>query len=292
MLRKLFFVINPCAGKGKSKRVWEKVKAGLGSCAKSAEIEYGFTEGPGHAGILAKKAAHYGFDSVIAIGGDGTAGEAADGLAGTATALGIIPAGTGNDFIKTAGIPKNPIAALKRIVSGRRSAVDIGEINGRKFLNIASTGFDAEVAYLVHSGFRRFRAFAYLAAVAKALVSFNSGHVDLEIDGTHIGGDILLAAVCNGRYYGNGLMISPGAKTDDGLFDVVIVKKVPRFEIIKFLPIVFKGGHLHHPAVKVIRGKRICITAQKPLKIQADGEVLGTTPAYLELLPKKLIIIH
>lgn len=292
MHKGIFFIINPFAGKGNSLVAWEEIKAKLSLYTGNISFKYAYSDAPGHAEAIAAEAACKGYDAAITVGGDGTAGEAANALAGSKTALGIIPAGTGNDFIKTIGVPKRPLDALEHLLSSRPFAIDLGEINGRKFLNIASSGFDAEVADSVHSDYRKFKSLAYVLAVLKGIATFALKKISMNIDGRIIEKDVFLVAVCNVRYYGNGLMISPDSEVDDGFFDVVVVDAIPRFEVIRFLPSVFKGRHLSHPGVNVFKGKNITITTHEPVKMQADGEMLGTTPAHIRLINKCLMVLR
>lgn len=270
----LFFIINPAAGHGRSVRIMDKLCTYLN--AKGIEYDTAFSMRPGHTVNIARNAAAKGYDAIVSVGGDGTLRETLEGLHDTGCTLGIIPAGTGNDFIKSLGIPKDPLAALKVILDGERRTIDAGQINKRMFLNVATLGFDAQVVDTA----RRIPLLrglpAYLIATIITLFRLKRRKVTIEHeDGTVTQHEILLIAVCNGRYYGGGFYVAPPAKLDDGLFDVVLAEKFTRLRVFLLLPRYIRGTHLK----KKPRGlshftcRRIALRSKTFIPANADGEI-------------------
>jgi diacylglycerol kinase (ATP) len=228
---------------------------------------------------------------VVAVGGDGTVTEVANGLVGSDCALAIIPAGTGNDFLRALGIPPDPRAAAQLAFGGTPRPVDVGRIvtaaGSRHFVNVASYGFDAEVA-------RRARplpfgsSLRYLVAALQTLRELRPRAVRVDVDGRHIERHVLLVAIANGHRYAGGLRIAPGAMVDDGWFDLCLVRGLRRAAVLGLLPRVYRGEHRHHPAVELVRCREVELSAADAMAGQADGEPLGGLPARFLLLPGAL----
>jgi diacylglycerol kinase (ATP) len=228
---------------------------------------------------------------VVAVGGDGTVSEVANGLVGTGCALGVIPAGTGNDFVRALRIPDDPWAAARVAFGGTPRPIDVGEVRTAQgscyFVNVASYGFDAEVA-------RRARALPfggsqrYLVAVLRTLRELRSEPVRLDVDGRRIDQHATLVAIANGHRYGGGLRIAPDAILDDGYFDLCLVRGLSRAAALGLLPRVYWGTHCRHPAVELLRCRQVELSARAALPGQADGEPLGGLPASFLLLPGAL----
>ena len=270
----LFFIINPAAGRGRSVRVMDKLCTYL----NKQEIAYdtAFSMRPGHTVKIARNAAARGYDAIVSVGGDGTLRETLEGIQGFDCALGVIPAGTGNDFIKSLGIPKDPLAALKVILHGKRRTIDAGQINKRMFINVATLGFDAEVADAARKIPVLRGLLSYLAATLITLFRLKRRKVTIEHeDGTATHHDILLIAVCNGQYYGGGFHVAPPARLDDGLFDVVLAEKFSRLRVFFLLSRYIRGTHLKKKprGLSHFQCKRLTLHAQTPTATNADGEI-------------------
>ncbi|MDO4483421.1 MAG: YegS/Rv2252/BmrU family lipid kinase, partial [Clostridia bacterium] len=182
----LTLIVNPTAGTGYALKVEQRLRSLLESKRIAHRILH--TDRPGHATALAREAAQSNdSDAVVAVGGDGTAFEVACGLADTDTALGIIPAGTGNDFIKSVGIPRDPEQALDFILKHKARPVDFGSMNDRAFINVCGTGFDVTVLENMQEAKKKFRGMLpYLIGVVKAIVLYKPVHVRLTIDGNAV----------------------------------------------------------------------------------------------------------
>lgn len=225
----LTFIVNPTAGSGYALRQEEPIRLGLD--AQGIAYRMLRTERPGHATELATAAAREPVcTGVVAVGGDGTAYEVACGLMGTRVPLGIIPAGTGNDFIKAVGIPRKPMEALAFLLSHMPRPVDVGSVNDRLFLNVCGTGFDVTVLEQTLSAKRYCRGLLpYLIGLVRGIFHYKPVHVRLTVDGEEQVRDVLICSVANGRYIGGGIPICPDAKPDDGLLDLVTVENKPRW---------------------------------------------------------------
>ncbi|HHX24447.1 MAG TPA: diacylglycerol kinase family lipid kinase [Thermoanaerobacterales bacterium] len=285
---KTLFIINPIAGRNKSKIIWNDIKSHI-----NIPFDYVFTQMPGDARRFAHDAYSQGFKRVVAVGGDGTVSEVVNGIVGSDLELGIIPAGTGNDFVKTLNIPLTPKEALTVIETGKTTMVDLGKSEKGFFINVAGAGFDAEVVNTTNVDIKFLTGTpAYVSGLIINLVRYSPREAQIEIDGEVYHRKLWLIVVANGQYFGGGMKISPDAVIDDGLFDICMVNSMSRLEILRFLPKVFTGAHKTHPALEVIRGRNIKIDFKTPTKVQADGEVIGNTPVSFSIVSKALKVIR
>lgn len=283
------FVVNPIAGNGYALKVESMLREALES--RGIAFEMAHTQSPGHATELAREAAgRAGCEAVVAVGGDGTAYEVACGLMNTGVPLGIIPAGTGNDFIKTAGTPRKPLAALERILNGSPRPVDLCSLNDRLFLNVCGTGFDVTVLDHTLAAKRYVRGIApYLIGLVRAIFHYRPVHVSLAVDGEEREADVLLCSVANGRYIGGGIPVCPAARIDDGKLDLVLADIVPRWKIPFYLPGLMMGrilrfGITHH---------QLCerVEIRSPgMRLNVDGEIFPMDRAVFSVNPGKLML--
>lgn len=280
-------IVNPSAGNGRSKRIGEQIEARL----KALNIPYhlSMTEYSFHATELAKAAAANGASTVLSVGGDGTAFETASGLLGTSTALGIIPAGTGNDFIKSANIPKDPLAALDYALSHSPRPVDVGQLNERMFLNVCGVGFDVMVLeYSLKAKKYAQGILPYLYGVLRTIFTIKPIQITYTLDNDEkINASVLIFSVANGKFIGGGIPIAPPAAVDDGFLDVVIVKSIPRWKIPFYLPGLMMGKITQYKICKHIRCKHIFLTGTQ-LHINIDGEILPMNDVTFSALPSAL----
>lgn len=283
-------IVNPAAGGGRAvetaKLVVEKLK-GLG-----IEHLLHVTDHPEHATEIAKEAIARGTKTVIAFGGDGTVHETAAGLRGSQTALGIIPCGTGNDFIKTAGIPKKWEDALEHILTHPARPVNSGMMNDRFFLNECGTGFDVLTLDYANKAKKYVRGLApYLYGLLRAIFTFKPYDMHVEIgDDVVLDGKYLVCAVGNGRYIGGGIPITPHAELTDGVFDIVVVDAVPRWVIPFYLPSLMMGTlHKKKPAHCYRANK--CTLRCKGMRLNMDGEILPLTEAHI-VCEENALLLH
>lgn len=273
-----YFILNPCAGRGRSVKIMQRVIEILEE--KRTKFKVKETEYPGHATIIAKEAIQNGFKSIIAVGGDGTILEVANGMIGGKATMGIIPAGTGNDFIKTVGIPNDPEIAVNILLEEKQKMIDIGLADDKRyFLNVSGTGFDVEVL----KNTEKIKGFltgltAYYTAVLMAVFGYKFKKVILKTKDMVIEKNVLLVAVANGIAYGGGMKVAPEASVEDGLLDVTIVEKMPRWKIPFQLPKFIKGEHQKLKYICKFKCESVTIETEKAEPINMDGEIIGTTP--------------
>ena len=227
-LKTVKIIVNPAAGAGKTGRLWPRI---MGLLEKHGiSFEHDITSAPGHAVELAKDAARNGFETVVAVGGDGTINEIVNGLyaAGAipTTSLGIVSTGTGSDYIRTIGIPRRYDEACCRLLNPAKLTVDLGEVeyenNGhrekRLFVNFAGMGFDAEIVRRTTQQFKALGSLpSYLMGTFTTLVAYKNPDIKLVIDGEPADLRICTVIMNNGRYGGGGMFTAPGASIDDGL---------------------------------------------------------------------------
>lgn len=292
---RLCFIVNPTAGHGRALATWNRIEP---LAASLGEYAVKFTEGPGHGKELARAAALEGFDRVVVLGGDGTVNDVANGLVRSPAALAVVPTGTGNDWVRTAGVPRDPEAAVRIAFSGRRAKSDVGLVveQQRYFFNVTGLGFDAEVIRRVNQYGPVLKSFGgalpHLLGVVGALFHFTGAPVRFELDGQPLESPrMLLMAVGIARYFGGGMKILPHAEIDDGLFEIVWGEDLSRLELIGLVGKIFSGGHEGHPKVRFARGRRIVAFSDRPVAVQMDGDLIGQLPITMELLPGALDVI-
>ena len=284
----LVMILNPTAGNGLAEKEEQALLAELDR--RGLEWKALRTERPGHAGELAREAAAYA-DTVVAVGGDGTASEVAGGLMGTGVPMGIIPAGTGNDFVKTAGIPTEPLAALRHLLEKPARPIDICTINGRAFLNVCGTGFDVQVLDCAEKFKARMKGLLpYMLGLLQAIASYRPVHLRCRIDGGETKElDALICAVANGQYIGGGIPICPGAKPDDGRLELVLLRHRPRY----LLPFCVPGLMLKRVLNFKITTHLLCTRVEmegERMRVQVDGEISGMDRADVLVHPGQLLL--
>jgi len=295
-------IVNPVAGAYATRRKWPRLSRLLKHIGLSFDYEY--TEGVGHAMELAKVAASDGYRYLVAVGGDGTVNEVANGILHSTnsgdTALGIISTGTGSDFVRSVGIPRDYVSACSYLTSLRRLLVDVGVVEyksegqslQRYFVNGAGIGFDAAVVEATQRLPKYFGGtIPYLAGMLCTLFGYRNKSVVLSLGARVQAKRILSVVVANGRYFGGGMYVAPQAELDDGLLDVVIVGDLGKFELLKALPMVYKGTHINHPKVSIEKATHITIESSERILVHADGELLGEGPASFRLVPAALSIV-
>ena len=299
-------IINPTAARGKMRERWDAIAATL--CAENFVFDFVFTERPWYAVELTRAALDADCDLIVAVGGDGTLNEVVNGMVtqdGAAVnpnaALGVITSGTGGDFARTAGIPRDPLAAARHLVHAAQSRpLDIGEMiiprDGkmmrRFFANIAGMGFDAEVIERTESGGKRGGGtIPYYSALVTTIWKYRNKEVAVQMDDQHIEGRMNAIVVCNGKFFGGGMQISPNSTLDDGLFDVIILGDLGRFEVVANTPRLYNGTILEHPKVSAYRAKTVVIEPRQRMLIEADGEFIGPGPTTFRIHPGALKLL-
>lgn len=290
------FVINPAAGNGRGRRNWEQLEPELSRAGISYTARMTTGPGDGQPQTLAAVAAAAPGDVIVAIGGDGTAGEVAGGLVqsnrASELALGVISSGTGNDLARTLGLPGDARQAFDVIAAGKKATLDAGMASGHCFLNVAGVGFDAAVANAANKSPKFLGGTVpYVLGLLRTLWGYRPVPMELDVDGTVYEGRFLLVAVANGRYFGGGMKIAPQAEVADGAFDVVMAGDLGRLETLRMLPRIYKGTHVSHPKVVIVRARQIGVRVKGELYCQADGELLPTVPTEFSVRSHALSVL-
>ena len=242
----------------------------------------------------ARRAADAGEIPVV-MSGDGLIGQVGGALAETDAAMGIIPGGRGNDLARVLGIPSDPAGAVDVLEARVERLIDVGEVNGRRFLGIASFGFDSECNRIANETRVIKGNLVYAYSVPRAIISWQPAKFDVTVDGrdpiTFSGWSV---AIANSQAFGGGMYVAPHAKIDDGLFDIVTIdSSIGRFRYLSNLPKVFKGTHINAEGVTELRaaGSIVEVSADRDFAVYADGEHLADLPATLRVLPRVLRVI-
>jgi YegS/Rv2252/BmrU family lipid kinase len=269
---KTCFIFNPHSGRNRRRPgLAPAIRAFI--AARSLDAELATTEGPGHATELARAAVGAGAEVVVAVGGDGTMNEVAQGVVHTPAALALVPCGSGNGLALHLGLPLSPLAALTLATGagGRIAAVDTGEADGRPIFNAMGLGLDAEVSARFNRLTRRGLP-AYVRTAWRAWREVRPQRVTVTGGGRTETLDALLVAVANSDQYGNHARIAPGARVDDGRLELVAVRGVGLFGALALVPGLFLGTLDHHPRVLRLSGPRFMIERAGPGTIHTDGE--------------------
>ncbi len=279
----MLLIANPTSGGGKVVRLLPRVQEKLNALGVPHRTE--MTRSLEHAGELTREALERG-EIPVAFSGDGVAGAVAAAAArfGDAT-IGVLPGGSGNDFCRHAGIPKEPLAACELMRSGVPTAIDLGEANGDIFLGIASLGFDSEANAIANAAPRALGRGIYLYGALMALARWRPASFQVEIDGSSESFDGWSVIAANTSVYGGGMYIAPDARIDDGLLDIVLSHKTSRLRFIASMPKVFSGKHIDDPSVSVRRGLEVRVSASRPFVVFADGDPITELPAVIRALP-------
>lgn len=285
-------IFNPAAGHNRRSPSFVRRLEAF-AALHAAEVELVSTRAPGHATELAADAAARGFEVAVAVGGDGTANEVAQGLVDTACALGLVPRGSGNGLARHMGIPLRDGPALDLFVNGRarRHAIDTGIADGHVFINAMGCGYDAEIAQRFASSTRRgFLTYAQLCL--SALRDLRTQPMEIEAGSTRFALDALLVTVANSPQYGNEAEVAPGAQVDDGKLDLVAVGGVGPFRGALLAARLFLGNFDRHRAVRRVAGTEFVIRRAEPGWLHVDGEPHAAgTEVRVAIRPRRLHLI-
>ncbi len=287
---KLCFIVNPLANRSHNKNIIEHIRKFATEWGNGSELLISGKRGD--ITHIAREASKHS-DVVIACGGDGTVRETAAGLSGSKAVMGIIPIGSGNDLVKTLGIPADPLGALDVLKSGLVRKIDIGKFDGQIFVNTLGIGFDG-LTNIYAERFKWIRgSLVYTLAALKAMITYRSPRFVMDIDGRTFDHRLLLVTIANGKVEGGNFWLAPEAEIDDGYFDVVVVKAVNRFMLPYYLIRVLNKSHLSLKAVEVIKARKLSITMHKPVPVHSDGEIFGEKVSHLEveIIPDGLQVI-
>jgi YegS/Rv2252/BmrU family lipid kinase len=286
--RRHLLLVNPHSAGGRTIKLLPEVERELESqglryrVVQTTSLEHGVSE--------ARIAADSGEIPVV-MSGDGLIGQVGGALAGGETPLGMIPGGRGNDLARVLGIPKDPADSVAVLAKGEDRPIDVGEVNGRHFLCIASCGFDSDANRIANEAKLVRGNLVYAYAALRALIAWKPARFTLELDGKRVEIVGTSVAVANSKAYGGGMFIAPDAELDDGRFDVVLTGDASKWHFLINLPKVFKGTHVENEEIQVLRASEVSVTADRPFAVYADGEHIAELPARLSTLPGALRVI-
>jgi YegS/Rv2252/BmrU family lipid kinase len=299
-------IVNPESNRGRTRKRWGEIRDGLKSFIR--EFKFEFTEKPMHATDLARQAIKDGTELVIGVGGDGTMNEIANGffedrrIINPEATLGVVPSGTGCDLTKSLNIPAGLKDALKVITEAPSVRMDVGKVRFRSnaggeedrfFLNVADFGLGGEVVRRVNERRLQRKASSYVRCMVTTMVQYKNKRIRIRVDGENLPeGEYLIGAVANGKIFGKGMKVAPGARLDDGLFDTVLVRGFKFLEFCRHGWKLMNGSHITHPKVSVIRGSKVEAWPEgnENVLLELDGEQLGRLPATFEIVPRNLLI--
>ena len=286
----MMIIANPRAGHGAGSGNIERLRGLIRE--RGLDCTAVPTERPGHATELARKFADSDGSRLGVMGGDGTLSEVVQALVGSNVELALLSVGTGNDFARSLGLPMNDLgAALDVAVSGKARAIDVGHERDRHFVTVLGVVFPALVAAEANRmRFPRGPA-AFFVAVYKALHRLRAVPLRIELDEGVLERDCVAVMVQNTPYTGGGLHMAPTASVHDGLFDVVVVERIGRLDLMFNFPKVYRGRHFEHPSFSLHRSRSVTIDSAEPLEKMFDGDLCGWTPVDASVLPGGLKVV-
>jgi YegS/Rv2252/BmrU family lipid kinase len=289
-LTSYYFIVNPTAARGKAARVGEKVRA----LCKERKVDFQlvYTDKPGDATELAAGVKNK-FECIVAIGGDGTINEIINGLIGGSSKLGIVPVGSGNDFVRALKLPHNLTKAFNILLAMKTRAIDIGQAGNRFFQNGLGIGFDAWVVQETKKVHRLRGTAIYLYSVLKTIYSYKPPVVKIEYKDVRREEKFYMITIGNGISLGGGFKLTPNALLDDGLFDLNIIRDSKKWEVYRNLLSVFTGKHIYLEQVTTDRADKISFRSNESFAAHVDGELLSLNLNALDvkILPKAVEIV-
>ena len=283
-------ILNPEAGRGAGRTLAPTLAKAFRDVGMRIEVLV--TPGPAEAARLAADAAGDGYATVIAAGGDGTANEVANGLVGTTTALALYPIGTGNDLARSLGYPRRLRNVPAFIAAARRRVIDVGELNGRIFVNSAGVGIDGVVAQGVRGSTRLVGpTLGYLAGALAAIATYRPLRMRITIDGEERDGRHLVVVASNGRYFGGGMQPAPLSVLDDGWLDVTVAGDLGKLATLGALTRLYRGTHVNGTTILGLRARSVDITLERPAPVEIDGELIRAAAIAIRVRPGALAVI-
>lgn len=283
---RLQLVVNPSAGGGRATKVLPSVRSAL----SGHDLVVSPTTSLEHADALVAEAVAEE-RVVVAMGGDGIVGRVAGRVAALGGLMSVVPGGRGNDFCRAVGIPQDPVAAAGSLASYAERAIDVGFVGDQAFLGIASIGFDSDCQELALRTRLPLGQLTYLYSALATIASWQPARFTCRVDGEPLELEGWSVAVANTGVYGGGMRLAPAASVTDGLLDVVTTSTTNRRTFLRSLPKVFKGTHVDDPSVSLRTGQVVELAADRPFRVFADGDPLGTLPCTVTVKPAALRVL-
>src|SRR2546426_12820799 len=250
------------------------------------------TPAPDEAARLAREGAADGYGVIIAVGGDGTANEVANGIAGSTAALALYPIGAGNDFARALGYPRRRRDVPRFLRGARRRAIDVGEVNGRVFVNAAGVGIDGHVAERVAATSRvAGQTLGYFVGALVGIATYRPRPMRVLVDGELRSGPFLTVVAANGTHFGSGMHVAPEASLDDGQLDVLLAGDLSRWASLAALAKLYRGTHVNGRTIVMKRARVIEIGLERPLAAELDGEVMRLAKLSIPVRPGALDVL-
>ena len=288
-VRSVLLIANPTSGGGKVPGLLPGVRARLDALGVAHRTE--LTRDLPHARELALEALGLG-EIPVAFSGDGVAGAVAGAArARPGAVIGVLPGGSGNDFCRHTGIPGDALAACDVLAHGDSRPIDLGEANGAPFLGIASLGFDSEANAAANAAPRVLGRGIYVYGALSAVARWKPANFEVELDGAVERFEGWSVICANTSVYGAGMFVAPQARIDDGLLDVVLIRKTSRARFLSSFPKVFKGAHVHDDNVSVQRAREARVSASRPFAVFADGDPIADLPVVVRVLPAAVRVL-
>ena len=298
-------IVNPMAGGGSFGIAWSHIGRQLRKVRLS--FDYEFTERAGHAMEIARRSADSGYRCLVAVGGDGTVNEVANGILRSNksgnTILGIVGTGTAHAFANSLGITEDYVNACSLLNGQGRALIDVGVVQCRNlghsvkrfFVNEASLGLSAEIVnawkHLPNRFGHSFNLALRTVAAYKSLATYRNRKVRMRVGSEVESISICVVVVANGQYLANKMQIAPHASLYDGLLDVVIIGDVSKSELLKIRPTLYDGSHTKHPQIREKKTTTITIESDERFLVEADGEIFGESPASFWVIPSALTVV-
>jgi diacylglycerol kinase (ATP) len=259
-----------------------------------------FSERRGHLTELARRAADNGAELLVVVGGDGALHEVVDGIVGRPVDVAVLMRGTGMDFARTYGIPTDPARAFDVALHGRTREIDVGRVTFRAWsgeqlvehlVNVGSVGMSADTARRANT---RSKALGgkptFFLTLVESFLRWRNVEMRVQVGPETRSGKMTSVVVANGQYHGGSMWLAPEARPDDGLLDVVVIGDITKLDFVRSVGRIYRGTHLTHPKIELLRGPRVDVDADQPIPLELDGEQPGTTPATFEIVPRALRI--
>jgi diacylglycerol kinase (ATP) len=291
------FLVNPASANGSTGRRWPEIAHRAGAAGLIGDSF--LSRARGDLTELARDAVAEGAELLVIVGGDGSVSEVVNGIAGQdGVAVALIPRGTGWDFARSLGIPRNVDRAIDAALTGETRTIDLGRATYRLwsggegqtwFANAASAGMSGAIAQRANDTTKALGGkVSYVWATLAVFARWSNTEVQVTVDGEKRRGRMHDVIVSNGPYIGGGMKICPDADLEDGAFDVLLIGDLTKRDLLVTLPKTFRGKHLPHPRAELLRGATVTVDAPEPLPVELDGEQPGTTPARFDIVPRAL----
>lgn len=291
------FLVNPASAGGSTGRRWPEIAHRCASLGLTGDAL--LSQEPGELAGLAHKAVQEGAQLLVVVGGDGSVNEVVNGVGELdGFDLAVLPHGTGWDLARSVGIPRRLEDAVGTALAGHVRKIDLGLVTFRTwagaegrayFANVGSAGISGAIAKRANETSKALGGkISYYWSTLAVFLDWQSGDLRVSVDDEIRSGRMIDVLVANGRYVAGGMMMCPEAEPDDGVFDVLLIGDVTKRDLLFVLPKTYRGNHLPHPRLEVLRGRTVTVDAEEQLPIEVDGEQPGTTPARFEILSRRL----